>query len=327
MKFGRVFTAVSLVAATLLSVPGALAQSYPNREIRLIVPFAPGGGSDALARIVGQRLSEKLGQSVIVENRAGAGGNIGTDAVAKSPPDGYTLVLGVVGPISINVTLFGNLPYDPIKDLAPITQAVSVTNLLVVPPSLGVKTFPELIALIKKRADSNPLTFGTGGPGTAAHLAGEMLKTMTKGNLVHVPYKGSGPAIVDLIGGRVDMLFDNMPSALPHVRDGKLIALAVPTAKRSPAVPEIPTVAESGLPGFAMENWYGFLAPAKTPEPIIRLLNKEIVAILRSPEIKDRLAGLGLDVVGNSPEEFAALIREEVPKYRTIVEASGAKLN
>jgi tripartite-type tricarboxylate transporter receptor subunit TctC len=303
----------------------AAAQDYPARPIKLIVPFAPGGGSDVLARIVGQKLSESFKQPVLIDNRPGAGGNLGTDAVAKATPDGYTLVLGVVGPISINVSLFDNLPYDPVKDLAPITQAVSVTNLLVVNPSLGVNSVAELIALA--RSKPNSLSFASGGTGTAGHLAAELFKSMAGLQMTHVPYRGSGPAINDLIGGQVQLFFDNMPSALPHARTGRLKALGVTTAKRSSAAPDIPTIAESGLPGFEANNWYGFLTTAGTPKPIIEKLHREIVRILQLPDVKEKLAAQGAEVIGNTPEEFAQVIRDEIPKWRKVVRESGAKAN
>lgn len=317
------------IGMSLLAVSGAFGQEaeYPTKPIRIIVPFSPGGGSDALARFVGQRISENFGQPVVIDNRPGAGGNIGTAAVARSTPDGYTIVLGVIGPITVNVSLFKDLPYNPLTDLAPITQAVAVTNLLVVPKSLGVSSVQALIALGKKRADTNPLTYGTGGPGTAAHLAGATLNMMSGINATHIPYKGSGPVMIDLLAGRVDFLFDNMPSALPHVQSGQLVALAVPTSKRSGALPDVPTVAESGLEGFDVTNWYGFLAPAGTPQPIIRKLNSEIVKILNTPEMTQKLASLGLEVIGNSPEEFAEVIRTEIPKWREVIEKSGVKLD
>lgn len=305
----------------------AQAQSdYPTKPIRLVVPFSPGGGSDALARLVAQEAASTLGQPILVENRPGAGGNLGTAEVARAAPDGYTIVLGVIGPITVNVSLFASLPYDPEKDLAPITQAAAVTNILVVPKSLGVNTLKELIDLGKSRADTQPLKFGTGGPGTAAHLAGETLSMMAGLKATHIPYQGSGPAIVDAIAGRIDFIFDNMPSALPHVQSGKLVALAVPTAARSPAVPNIPTVAESGLEGFNVTNWYGFLAPAGTPKPIIDKLNAAIVKALNDSKNKEKLAAQALEVIGNSPEEFAAVIHSEIPKWREIIVKSGAKI-
>ncbi|MBV7482757.1 tripartite tricarboxylate transporter substrate binding protein [Bordetella sp. BOR01] len=312
------FTTIATAAATAT-------EDYPSRPIRLIVPFAPGGGADVLARIVGQKLGENLKQPVLIENRSGAGGNLGTDLVAKAEPDGYTLVLGVVGPISINVSLFDSLPYDPVKDLAPITQAVMVTNLLVINPGLKVDSVAELIELAKSKPGT--LSFASGGTGTAGHLAGELFKTMAGVDITHVPYRGSGPAINDLIGGQVQLFFDNMPSALPQARSGRLKALGVTTARRSSAAPDIPTIAESGLPGFEANNWYGFLTAAGTPKPIIDKLNREIVRVLNMPDVKERLVAMGAEVIGNTPEEFALVIREEIPKWRQVVQDSGAKVN
>jgi tripartite-type tricarboxylate transporter receptor subunit TctC len=316
---------IAAATACALLTTLAAAQDYPTKPIRLIVPFAPGGGSDVLARIVGQKLSESLKQPVVVDNKPGAGGNLGTDAVAKAAPDGYTIVLGVVGPISINVSLFDNLPYDPVKDLAPITQAVSVTNLLVVNPALGVNSVAELIALA--RSKPNSISYASGGTGTAGHLAAELFKSMAGVQMTHVPYRGSGPAINDLIGGQVQVFFDNMPSALPHARSGRLKALGVTTAKRSSAAPDVPTIAESGLPGFEANNWYGFLTTAGTPKPIIDKLHHEIVRILNMPDVKEKLAAQGAEVIGNTPEEFAQVIRDEIPKWRKVVRESGAKAN
>lgn len=321
----RIFRHLVLALTGALLTTLSFASDYPTKPIRLIVPFAPGGGSDVLARIVGQKLSESLKQPVLVENKPGAGGNLGTDMVAKAVPDGYTLVLGVVGPVSINISLFDSLPYDPIRDLAPITQAVSVTNLLVVNPRLGVNSVTELVALAKSQPGK--LSYASGGTGTAGHLAGELFKSMAGIDMTHVPYRGSGPAITDLIGGQVSLFFDNMPSALPHAKAGKLKALAVTTAKRSSAVPELPTIAEAGLPGYEATNWYGFLTTAGTPKPVIDKLNGEIVRILQLPDVREKLAGLGAEVIGNSPEAFAQVIREEIPKYRKVVQASGAKAN
>ena len=314
-----------IAAVSIAACSVAIAQTFPAKPIRLVVPFAPGGGSDVLARIVGQKLTESTGQPVIVDNRPGAGGNIGTDMVAKATPDGYTLVLGVVGPISINVSLFKSLPYDPLRDLAPITQAVAVTNMLVVHPSLGVSTVKELIALAK--AKPGALTFASGGTGTAGHLAGELFNTMAGVKMAHVPYKGSGPAMIDLLSGQVGLFFDNMPSAYPQAKVGRLRALGVTTAKRSPAAPQVPTIAEAGLQGYEATNWYGFLAPGGTPKPIIDKLHAEIVRILQTPEVKEKLAALGADVIGNTPQEFAKVIASEIPKYRKLVKESGATAN
>jgi len=320
---------IRAVAATTCALLNTLAaaQDYPTRPIRLIVPFVPGGGSDVVARLVGQKLSENLKQPVLVENRPGAGGNLGADAVAKAASDGYTLVMGVVGPISINVSLFDSIPYDPIKDLAPITQAVSVTNLLVVHPGLGVNSVAELIALARSKPGSLSFASGGTGTGTAGHLARELFKSMAGIQMTHVPDCGSGPAINDLIGGQVQLFFDNMPSALPHARSGRLKALGVTTLKRSSTVPDMPTIAESGLAGFEATNWYGFLTTGGTPRTIIDKLHREIVRVLNSADMKEKLAAQGAELIGNTPDEFAQVIREEIPKWRKVVRESGAKAN
>jgi tripartite-type tricarboxylate transporter receptor subunit TctC len=306
-----------------LTAPCAFASDYPSKPIRLIVPFAPGGGSDITARTVAQKLQDALGQSIIVENRPGAGGNIGTDMAARAAPDGYTILMGVVGPVAVNPSLFDNLGYDPLRDLAPITEAVSVTNMLVVNQSVPANTVQELIEY--GRRNPGKLASATGGTGTAGHMASELFKSMTKLDMAVVPYKGAAPAVNDVISGQVPMCFEALLSTLPFVKAGRLKALAVTTSTRSSLLPDVPTVAESGLPGYEAANWYGFLAPAKTPKDIIDRLNHEIVKILRLPEVKDRLAGLGAEPVGNTPQQFGELIRSDLTKWKAIVAETGAK--
>jgi tripartite-type tricarboxylate transporter receptor subunit TctC len=305
------------------AAPRVFAADYPMKAIRLIVPFAAGGGSDITARTVALKLQDALGQPVVIENKPGAGGNIGTELAAKSPPDGYTIVMGVVGPVAVNPSLFGNLTYDPVRDLAPITQAVSVTNMLVVHPSLPVSTVKELIEYGRK----NPgrLAAATGGTGTAGHMAAELFKSMTKLDMAVVPYKGAAPAINDLVGGQVPMSFEALLSTLQFVKAGKLRAIAVTTSTRSSLLPDVPTVAESGLPGYEATNWYGFLAPAKTPRDIVERLNTEMVKILHMPEVKEKLAGLGAEPVGNTPQQFAETIKSDAAKWKRIVAETGAK--
>jgi tripartite-type tricarboxylate transporter receptor subunit TctC len=317
--------ALALASASLatLAAPGVFAQEYPSRPIRIIVPFAAGGGSDIVARTVGQKLGELLGQTVVVENKPGAGGNIGTDQVAKAAPDGYTIVMGVFGPIAVNPSLFGNLPYDPIRDFAPITQAVNVTNMLSVHPSLPVSTVAELIDYGRK--NPGKLASATGGSGTAGHMASELFKSMTKLDMAVVPYKGGAPAVNDVVGGQVAMTFEALLATLALVKAGKLKAIAVTTSQRSSLLPNVPTIAESGLPGFDATNWYGFLAPARTPAPIVARLNREIVKVLAMPDVKEKFASVGADPVGNTPEEFAAVIRADVAKWKRIVQETGAK--
>lgn len=321
----RTMVGALMIAALASAGGGAYADNYPSKPIKMIVPFPAGGTTDILARIVGQELTKAWGQQVIIENRPGAGGNIGADVVAKSAPDGYTLLMGTVGTHGINVSLYKKMPYDAVKDFAPVTLVAAVPNLLVVHPSVPAKSVKELIDYAKK--NPGKLSFASSGNGTSIHLSGELFKSMTGVEMTHVPYKGSAPAITDLLGGQVDLMFDNMPSILPHVKNGKLRALAVTTATRSPAIPEIPTIAESGLPGYEASSWFGILAPAGTPQPIVTKLNKEIVRILHAPEIKERLSGQGAEPVGDTPEEFSAHIKSEIVKWAKVVKASGAHVD
>jgi tripartite-type tricarboxylate transporter receptor subunit TctC len=315
--------------AGIFLVPGlvlnASAQSYPSKPIRIIVPFPPGGATDILARAVGNELTRTWGQAVPIENHGGAGGNIGADMVAKSTPDGYTLVMGTVGTHAINMSLYSKMPYDTVKDFAPVTLVASVPNVLAVHPSLPVKTVQDLIELAKARPGQ--IFFASSGNGTSIHLAGELFKTMAGVNMVHVPYKGSAPAVADLLGGQVSLMFDNMPSSLPHIKAGKLRGIAVTSAKRSPALPELPTIAEAGLPGYEASSWFGILAPAGTPGDIVHKLSQTIAASLQAPEMKERLSSQGAEPVGNTPEQFAATIQSEIAKWAKVVKASGAKLD
>ena len=317
--------AVSLSAALAVSAlhAAAAAEAYPAKPVRFVVAFPPGGGTDIIARSIAQKLSERLAQQVVVDNRPGAGGNIGTDIVAKSAPDGHTLLMGSAGPLAINASLFGKMPFDPIRDLAPVTLAASTPNVLVVHPSLRAATIEELIALAKARPGE--INFASSGHGTPAHLAGELFNSMARVKMVHVPYKGAAPALADLLGGQVQLMFSTMPPALPHVKDGRLRALAVTSAKRSPAMPELPTVDEIALPGFEANTWHGVVAPAGTPTAIIARLNREIVSILHLPEVVERLSAQGAEPVGSTPEEFAAYIRSETVKWAKVVRESGAK--
>jgi tripartite-type tricarboxylate transporter receptor subunit TctC len=308
-----------------LAATVAFGETYPTKPIRMIVPFPAGGTTDILARSVGQKLGEAVGRQVIIDNRPGAGGNIGSDMVAKAAPDGYTLLMGTVGTHAINASLYAKMPYDHIQDFAPITLVAAVPNVLVVNPSVEAKSVRELIALAK--AKPGQLSFASSGNGTSIHLSGELFKTMAGIDMLHVPYKGSAPALTDLIGGQVNLMFDNLPSSLPHIKAGKLRALAVTSGKRSPALPDVPTIAEAGLPGFEASSWFGVFAPAGTPKEIITRLNMEIVKALTSPELKERLAAQGAEAVGNSPEQFAAHIRSETAKWAKVVKASGATVD
>jgi tripartite-type tricarboxylate transporter receptor subunit TctC len=315
--------AVGIVAGLALAGP-AKAQDYPSKPIRLVVPFAAGGATDVLARLVGERLTASLGQQVVVDNRPGAGGNIGSDIVARAEPDGYTILMGAVGTHAINPSLYPKMPYDPVKDFAPVTLVASVPNVLVVNPEVPANSVQELIDLAK--AKPGELNFASSGNGTSIHLSGELFKAMTGTDIVHVPYKGSGPAVTDLLGGQVQMMFDNMPSSLPHVKAGKLRALGVTSAKRSPALPEVPTIAEAGVPGYDATSWFGILAPAGTPEPVVTRLQGAIVQALGEPEMRQRMADLGAEPVGDTPAEFGQFITAELAKWAKVVNDAGVKL-
>ena len=303
----------------------AWAQAYPNHPIRLVVPFPAGGTTDILARDAAPKLTEALGQSVVVDNRPGAGGNIGADLVAKSAPDGYTLLMGTVGTHAINPSLYAKMPYDHVKDFAPVVLVAGVPNVLVVNPSLPVNSVADLIKLAKSKPGA--INFASSGNGTSIHLSGELFKTMAGVDMTHVPYKGSAPALTDLMGGQVQVMFDNLPSSLQQIKAGKLRAIAVTSAKRSPALPDVPTIAESGLPGFEASSWFGVLAPAGTPPAIVARLNAEINKWLQSPEGKEQLLGQGAQAAGGTPEQFAAHIRAETDKWAKVVKASGAKVD
>jgi tripartite-type tricarboxylate transporter receptor subunit TctC len=313
-------------SAGLLRVAGdAFAQGYPAKPIRIVVPFTPGGTTDVLARAIGQKLTASWTQPVVVDNRPGAAGNIGSEVVAKAAPDGYTLLMGTVSTHGINPGLYSKLPYDPVKDFAPVTLVAKVPNILVLHPSVPASSVTELIAHAK--AKPGQLNFASSGNGTSIHLSGELFKTMAGVQMTHVPYKGSAPALTDLLGGQVSLMFDNMPTALPHVKAGRLKALAVTSAKRSPAIPQLPTMAEAGLPGFEATSWFGVLAPAATPKEIVGKLNGEIVRILKTPEVRAQLSGQGAEPVGDTPEEFAAHIKAEMAKWAKVVKESGARID
>ncbi len=315
--------ALALVTACMASV--AFAQSYPNHAIRLVVPFPAGGTTDILARAAAQKLTETLGQSVVVDNRPGAGGNIGAELVAKAAPDGYTLLMGTVGTHAINPSLYTKMPYDHIKDFVPVVLVAGVPNVLVVNPSLPINSVADLIKLAK--AKPGTINFASSGSGTSIHLSGELFKTMAGVDMTHVPYKGSAPALQDLMGGQVQIMFDNLPSSLALIKAGKLRAIAVTSLKRAPALPDVPTIAESGLPGFEASSWFGILAPAGTPAPIVAKINAEVNKWLQSPDAKEQLLAQGAEAAGGSPEQFVAHIRAETDKWAKVVKASGAKVD
>jgi len=306
------------VAALTWLIPAAFAAdaNYPNKSIRIVVPFPPGGIADVMSRVFGQKFTDAWGQPVVVENRTGAGGNIGADVVAKSPPDGYTLVMGTIGTHAVNVSLFSKLPYDPVKDFAPVALVVEADGLLVLHPSVPAKTVKELIALA--RARPGQLVYASAGNGTAGHLSGELFKSMAKIDLVHIPYKGNVPALTDLVGGQTSMLFATMPTVMPLARAGKLYAMAVTGAHRNPAAPEVPAMAET-LPGFEVTNWIGIFAPAGTPPDIVAKLNAEIMRIMKLPEVQARLVTEGAKSRVNTPAEFGAFQRNEMAKWGKLI--------
>ena len=311
---GAVFLCGLIVAGT------AAAQNYPTRTIRLIVPSSPGGGTDISARIIAPRLGELLGQQVIVENRPGAGTMIGGEAVARAAPDGYTLLMGI-STLAINPAIYKKVPYDALKDFAPISQAVSLPNVLVSHPSLPVKTLKELIAFSKARPGE--LNFASAGLGTSPHMSFELFLSMAKLKMLHVPYKGSGPGVTALLAGHVPLMMPNMLSAQPHIKSGRLRGLGVTSAQRAAGAPELPTIAEAGVPGYEAVQWYGVLAPAGTPPAIVKRLHSEVVNVLRNPETKQRFFRDGAETVGTSPDEFAAFIRAETTKWAKVVKDAG----
>ena len=313
--------AVSTASANAQAVPG---QTYPVKPIRLVLPYPPGGGTDRIARTLAQKLAENFGQQVIVENRPGAGGNIGMELVTRSAPDGHTLALGLTAQFAVNPSLYPKLPYDPVRDFAPVTLLARNPYLLLAHPSLPAKSVKELIALARGRAGE--LTFASSGSGSGAHLAGETLKTMARINLVHVPYKGAAPGIIDLVAGHVHVSFFVWSSTGPLIKTGRLRALGVTTAKRSPALPDLPSIAET-LPGYDLSVWYGVAAPAGTPREIIARLSAEILRVLAAPDFRQRIGDEAVETIGGTPGEFGDYIRSEIVKWAQVVKASGAKID
>ena len=322
--FGRI-TVKALVGALLLASASsaALAQAWPSRSIRLIVPFPPGGGNDVIARVVAQKLGERLGQSVVVDNRAGANGIVGLQALMQSPADGHTIAVGAAGPLAVNPSLYDKLPYDALKDFAPITNMVNFPLLLVTHPSVAAKTTRDLVALAK--AQPGKLHYASPGSGNSGHLAGELFNTAAGVKTVHVPYKGQGPALTDWLAGQVQMLYSSIPSVLPHVQQKQLNAIAVGSAKRVPSLPEIPTIAESGVPGYEAYSWVGMIAPAGTPKEVVARLHREIVEILKQKDVAEKLNSQGALPVGDTPEQFGAYIKAEIDKWGAVVRSSNIK--
>jgi tripartite-type tricarboxylate transporter receptor subunit TctC len=315
-------TRLALVALLMLAAGNAAAQSYPDKAIRMLVGFAAGGPADISARVLGEHFTQSFGQPVVVENITGAAGNIATERAAKAPPDGYTLLLAASATIVTNPSLYLRLGFDP-KDLAPITQVCFTPNLLVVPSDLPVKSVADLVAYAK--AQPGKLTFGSAGVGTSQHLAGELFKTMAGIDIQHVPYRGIAAVMPDLLGGRLTMAFGNISAVLPFVREGKLRALAVTSPHRAASVPDLPTMIEAGFPGFDSTAWFALMAPAGTPAPVIEKLHKETVRILALPDVRKRFDGLGMEVIGNTPAEFAAVIAAETPQWAKVIKAAGIK--
>jgi tripartite-type tricarboxylate transporter receptor subunit TctC len=315
---------IAACAAMTLLVTTAVAQDYPAKPIRLIVPFAPGGVADTSARAVAEALGARLGQPVVVENKPGASGNIGSAQVAQSPPDGYTLLLGFDGTMVINPHVFTNIPFNTLRDLAPVTKLGDAALLLVAHPSVPAKNLAEFMAWTKTHPGPHP--YGTSGTGGTPHLAGELMKQRTGIALEHIPYKGGGQAMTDILGGQIPLVFTAIASAQQHVKSGKVVALGVPSRQRSPALPDVPTFIESGIPDFEATSWVGILAPAKTPKPIIDKLQREIAAVLHTDPVKARYAVLGIDPVGNTPEQFTEQIKADLARWGAVVKAANIKV-
>jgi len=320
-RFARLIFAIT---AALLVPAGAGAQSYPTKPVRLIVPFAAGGSMDITARILAQKLGESLGQQFIVDNRAGGSGTIGSEMVAKSPPDGYTLMLTSASH-TVNPSLFSKLPYDTQKDFTPITLVVTLPMVLVAHPSADIRSLSDFLA--KAKAKPGSLSYGSSGNGGAAHLAGEMVKLSAGLDMIHVPYKGGGPAVNDVVGGQIPLLFNTIPPLLPYIQAGRVIPLAVTSAKRSPLLPDVPTFAESGLPAVELVEWAGLFGPANMPKDITDKLRNAVVGALRMPDVTEKLAGLGAESVGSTSENFDTFIRREIPKLGKVVKAAGARID
>ncbi|HZN24334.1 MAG TPA: tripartite tricarboxylate transporter substrate binding protein [Burkholderiales bacterium] len=321
---GRI-PAVTVFACALAFPIAGLGQEYPTKPLRFIAPNPPGGPTDILARLIGQKLSESVGQPVVIENRAGAGGNIGSEIAAKAPPDGYTLLSGNNATFGANVSLYKRLGFDPIKDFTPVVLVATQPNILVVHPSLPVKSVKELVALAKARPGQ--LNYAGSGVGTAAHLAAELFKSMTATEIVHISYKGAGPALTDLLAGQTQLMFATALSVTPYIKSNRVRALGVTTAKRSRLYSDLPTIAEAGVPGFEASTWHGVLVPAGTPPAIVERLNTEINKMLQTPDVRDRINALGGEIAGGSSKEFAEHIRREIPKWAKVVKSLNVQLD
>ncbi|BEP68089.1 MULTISPECIES: tripartite tricarboxylate transporter substrate binding protein [Variovorax] len=319
--FKKALACVALAAAALAGGPAA-AQTYPTKPVTLVVPFSPGGAADIMSRLLAERLHKRLGQPVLVENKPGAGTMIASEYVAKAAPDGHTLLLAASS-LGIAPSLYSKVNYDPVKDFAPVSQVASVVHVLVVHPSIPAKNVGELVSWLK--ANPNKANYGSVGAGTSTHLEAELFNSVAGVKMQHIPYKGSAPALTDMIGGQLQVMFDAYASSGPFIKDGKVRLLAVTTAQRSQSLPDTPTVAESGLPGYEAMPWLGVVAPAKTPAAVVNKLHDELQEVLKEPEVKDKFRSLGLDIIGNKPEEFAAFLRKDIVKWAKVIKDSGAK--
>jgi tripartite-type tricarboxylate transporter receptor subunit TctC len=319
----KVLFSVGVAVMVAMLQSAAWAADYPARPIRMIVPYAPGGASDFFARIVAERLSAAWGQQVVVDNRAGAGGNIGSDIVAKANPDGYTMLLGTSGSNAVNPSLYSKMPYDAKRDLALIAMVASTANILVVRSAHPAKSVQDIIRMAK--AKPGKVTYGSSGVGSVLHLSGELLKTVVGINIVHVPYKGTGPSMIDLLGGQIDMVFSNLPPAVPYVQEGRMRGLAITTAARSPVLPNVPTMIESGVPNYDVASWFGVMVPAKTPGAVAEKINREVQRILKTPKMQEQLKAQGADPMFKSAREANAFFHEEIAKWAKVIKASGAK--
>lgn len=320
-----ILAAIVAALAVVLVASGAHAQGFPSKQIRLVAPSAPGDAPDVIARLVAEKLSAALGQQVVVDNKPGAGGVVGSEIVAKAPADGYTLIMGNAGSHGINAAVYTKLPYDIQRDFAPVSQIAVAPNIFIVNPSVPAQTIQEFIAYAKTKPGQ--LNYASGGNGSSSHMSMELLKAMGGIDVVHVPYKGSTPALTDLIGGQASIMVVNLPPAVPHVKSGRLRALAVTTKARSPLLPDVPTVAESGLPTFETVAWFGVLAPAATPKDVVARLSAEIAKIAKTPEMRERLSALGAEPVGSTPEEFAAIIARDIAKWTTLAKSVGIRVD